>query len=448
MLSSKAYSARFSAKNLRALYVSKVGLAPSVGLDKITSSHFANYLDENIDILLRKVEKRTYSFTTYRQVLISKGPERAPRVINIPTIRDQLALSALSQVLDDVFEEQVKTPNPQGVVQSIVGELSRAAYESFVKVDIKQFYGSIPHDRLMKRIRRKIRKPQMLDMLERALTTPSASFQPHSNSTRRACGVPEGLSISNKLGNLYLSDADEAMRTYGGIAYFRYVDDILILCPKDATAKIELYLSKQMKRLRLQTSEAKCSKGDLADRSFEYLGYVFLPDGRVSVRKQSLFNLESALESHVKQYRNSKNKSLWLWQLNLRITGCRISEDSYSFERFGWLHYFSKINDVELVCHLDWLVKRLLYRHKVNLKNNELKTFKKTYYEVKYNSGYSNYIPCYVNGESVAEKRKMLKTLFQMVDIDDLDDAEIEELFNRHVRKEARKLERDIGMLS
>ena len=100
------------------------------------------------------------------------------------------------------------------------------------------------------------------------------------------------------------------------------------------------------------------------------------------------------------------------------------------------------------MCHLDWLVKRLLCRHKVNLKNNELKTFKKTYYEVKYNSGYSNYIPCYVNGESVAEKRKMLKTLFQMVDIDDLDDAEIEELFNRHVRKEARKLERDIGMLS
>jgi len=42
--------------------------------------------------------------------------------------------------------------------------------------------------------------------------------------------VPQGLSISNLLSSLYLGDIDTAFGEIPDIDYFRFVDDILIIC--------------------------------------------------------------------------------------------------------------------------------------------------------------------------------------------------------------------------
>lgn len=44
---------------------------------------------------------------------------------------------------------------------------------------------------------------------------------------------PEGLSISNILADIYLSDLKELICNKFDVAFFRYVDDILILCQAD-----------------------------------------------------------------------------------------------------------------------------------------------------------------------------------------------------------------------
>lgn len=63
-------------------------------MDNITPKVFEAHLTDNIQIISKKVLAGAYSFTRYREILISKGRGKEPRVISIPTIRDKLALAA------------------------------------------------------------------------------------------------------------------------------------------------------------------------------------------------------------------------------------------------------------------------------------------------------------------------------------------------------------------
>ena len=116
-------------------------------------------------------------------------------------------------------------------------------YNGYVKIDITKFYSSINHSILLKKIKRKIRKKEALEFLVRAITTqtiPRNVSAPEKTSPKK--GVPEGLSISNILADIYLSDLKKLICNKFDVAFFRYVDDILILCQADQAAKIKDYV--------------------------------------------------------------------------------------------------------------------------------------------------------------------------------------------------------------
>ena len=69
MYAYKAWKIFYTKKHLKAIYYEKVRKKPSIGLDKISPSKFEKELDNNIDIILRKVNNDTYKFTKYKQLL-------------------------------------------------------------------------------------------------------------------------------------------------------------------------------------------------------------------------------------------------------------------------------------------------------------------------------------------------------------------------------------------
>ena len=71
-------------------------------MDKITPKKFDQTLDENIDIILRKVKNNSYSFTRYKMQVSSKGPDKNPRIICIPAMRDKLVAAILNEILIDI----------------------------------------------------------------------------------------------------------------------------------------------------------------------------------------------------------------------------------------------------------------------------------------------------------------------------------------------------------
>ena len=98
----------FAAKQLRQIYFEKIKYRATVGMDRITPQAFEAGLENHIQIISQKVFSGTYKFTRYREILISKGRGKEPRVISIPTIRDKLALSAYHAFLQNSFGDTVK----------------------------------------------------------------------------------------------------------------------------------------------------------------------------------------------------------------------------------------------------------------------------------------------------------------------------------------------------
>ena len=228
MQASYLWKKLFTKKHLMEHYEEKVKDKPSVGLDKVSPRKFEQNLDENIEIIIRKSMNGSYHFTRYKQLLFTKGPIKPPRAICVPTLRDKLTASVLNELLVGVYGDKCKTMMPQLVIDDITKKSS--TYTHFIKLDVKSFYGSINQDKLIKIIKRKIHKPEIISIIWNAIRTEALLYPIKEKFAKRerTLGVPEGLPISNTLANIYMQDIDIK---YGELDYISYLSLIHISEP-------------------------------------------------------------------------------------------------------------------------------------------------------------------------------------------------------------------------
>lgn len=421
----------FTRKHLHEHYYEKVACSPSVGLDKITPKNFEKDLDENISLILKKASDGTYTFTRYRQLLFLKGPNKIPRQVCVPTIRDKLTLSVLNELLCEVFGISCKTPMPHSVIHEISSNLYR--FNSFLKIDVSSFYASIPHEPLFKKLRRKIRKTEIMQLIQNAIET-EALYDPagQKKRSRRTKGLPEGLSISNALANIYLADIDSKFQEDRRIQYFRYVDDILILVNKDDQDDIEKMITGELSKLGLETNE-KTDRGPI-NRGFEYLGYFLSPVG-ATVRNSSKLKFERSLEELIAKLKDEPQEYAE-WKLNLKITGF-----IYNDHKYGWVFFYSQITDVSLLYHFDDLVKKLLVRYKMD-SSVKTKRYVRTYHEIKQALHTTTYVPNF-DRYTIDDKRQIVARVYK-INAAVLKDPEVEKKFNNIISREIRDIEKDI----
>ena len=72
-------------------------------MDQVSPENFEQNLNENIEIISRKVMNGSYHFTRYKQLLFTKGTDKLPRAICVPTLRDKLTASVLNELLVGVY---------------------------------------------------------------------------------------------------------------------------------------------------------------------------------------------------------------------------------------------------------------------------------------------------------------------------------------------------------
>lgn len=417
-------------------------------MDKKTPMRFSQDLSDEINLIRRKVTAGCYAFTPYRLMLSSKGRGKAPREFSVATVRDRLTLAALAEVLDDVYGATCKTPHPQSLVGDALEAVNCGRFSHCLKADLAAFYSSIPHDRLFGLLNRKIRKPEIRLLIKSAITTSNVLMGSKATGSRTE-GVPEGLSISNRLANIYAGQLDAVFAKRAGIRYMRYVDDILIFYDEQISPDIQALLAREVDNLGLKLNTDKTDSYELGCDTFQFLGYEFRSDGQLSVRASTVRHLEQTLERELRKMRGKTGQQLKsaVHHLNTRITGCRITEDGIQFQRYGWLHYYSRINDVERLCKLDILIAKLENRYGLGILD-DLKSFKKTYYQMRYKANVTKYIPTYDMSCTTKEKRKDLESLFPQEDWEAKADEEIERLYTRRIRSLARRLEKDVGTVS
>ena len=457
---SQAFRGRFSQKRLKEGFYRKVRRKNTKGVDRADPIAFEKNLNDEIKVVSRKCLKGTYKFSPYLELLKLKGKGKKPRFICIRTVRDRIVLYQLKELLFDIFPDCVRRKTSRNYIQEINSyiALKEGAELAIIYGDIKEFYDSIDRDILFERLGRRIRSKRILSLIRKAIESPVMAKGYRRSDLRKyelsKKGIPQGLAISNVLASIYLSDFDKMMNKQGG-KYFRYIDDILFICDKEEYMSIQKEMKAKIEGRRFQLKLHKIEKEFAGDskEGFNYLGYYFMPNGLVSVSESSIERYIEGVASKFTAYSKRKRytiekdrkltkeerKNIFVRELNLKITGA-ISED----RRYGWVFYYSEINDLSVLHRIDRCISRFFKRIKDFPEGppSNIKRLSRAFYESKYSPD-NGYIHDYTIYRTVQKKQSYLLSKGEISKKKDYTPEQIEALFTNCVYRETSELEND-----
>jgi len=263
----------------------------------------------------------------------------------------------------------LEMPLPQAIVKEVVTAIRSGKYETFVRVDVTNFYPSVDHGVLRNQLRRLTRSSDLVDLYLQACSTPTMGIREKAGSVSRSLrGLPQGLPVSPPLAELVIQRAEWKFRGSGDFHYVRYVDDALVLLPSgvDAAAVFE-EISASFRDFKLnvhpiEPGSSKSSLGKVAE-GVPYLGYEISPTDTM-IREASVQKLRERLIAGFTRYRRRSKEATTpekmaaatslLLRTNLVITGFTLDK-----RRRGWLPYFSQMTDHGLLSQLDSLVAKM-----------------------------------------------------------------------------------------
>ena len=114
--------------------------------------------------------------------------------------------------------------------------------EWIVDADLKDFFGSVDHEKLMTLVAQRIADGRVLDVIESML---KAGSMAEGQWCATEHGTPQGGVISPLFSNILLTPFDREMRRHG-YQLTRYADDWVVTCRSSAEAKAVLATAKQV----------------------------------------------------------------------------------------------------------------------------------------------------------------------------------------------------------
>lgn len=445
----------FSKPQLVKTYEEHIKDSSAIGIDKINKDIFLRDHLKNIDIINKKVSNDCYNFTPYKKKLISKGENKFPRIISIPTIRDRLTLRSLCNLLSDTYRNDLSIEIAQAKIDYVNKAIKEKRYTAYIKIDVQNFYPSINHEVLIKKLQRKIRKKEIINLIKKAITNSNVMKSKKEIQHPNHIGVPQGLSISNILAEIYISDIDKKYQKRDDLFYTRYVDDILVFCSEDDVESIFEDLKVNINKECLEIHElnkdgSKCQSGDINDE-IHFLGYKY-KDRKSSIIERNREKFEDSIASIFTAYKyrfdKAKNESERIntanvleWRLNLKITGC-----IFKNQKRGWMFYFSQIEDIYSLYKIDLAIKKMA-RLFCN-RELKIKSLVKTYHETKRLKSSSHKYIVNFDKLSISEKRDILERYLGHKSLLFASDENIEHFFNMRISHIIKELEQDIGDVS
>lgn len=229
---------------------------------------FAN-LDAELEQLRTELLTGTYRTSAYE---IFEKIEEKRRVIYKLPFRDRVVQWAIMQVLEPIWTPQFTADTHACIkgrgMHTLLAKLRKDLREDpegtayCLKLDVRKFYPSIDHERLKWVVRRKIKDPEVLALLDGIIES--------------AEGLPIGNYISQYLANLYLSELDHLLKEVVGVRYYyRYADDMVILAGDKGTLHGWLVVINDW----LETERLVSLKGNyqifpVESRGIDFVGYV------------------------------------------------------------------------------------------------------------------------------------------------------------------------------
>jgi len=199
------------------------------GVDGEDLATFEASLDAKLDRLHRELRDGEYVPQPVLQHLIPKAGQPGKfRPLGIPTIYDRVCQQALLNRLEPIFEPEFDDANygyrrgrsAHGALRKIWRELDEG-YEWVLDADLKDFFGSVDHEKLLALVNRRVSDGRVLGLLRQMLT---AGVVADGQRLPTEQGAPQGGIVSPLMSNILLTPFDREMRRRS-YRLTRYADD-------------------------------------------------------------------------------------------------------------------------------------------------------------------------------------------------------------------------------
>lgn len=297
----------YRVETLRAAWQKVEGNAGAAGVDGQSVEGFAARAEMYLEELSTALQRGTYRPQPVRRVEIPKGGGKF-RPLGIPVVKDRIVQTALKFVLEPIFEwEFLKMSygfRPGLGCKDALREVERQLREGYTFVvdgDLKSYFDTIPHGRLMKRVEERVSDGRVLELIEAFLQQDIVQEVKRWTPTG---GTPQGAVISPLLANIYLHTLDCQIKPKG-YRMVRYADDFVVLWRSREQAEAALAEVKAwVESNGLSLSTDKTHVGDCRQKGqgFDFLGYHF-ELGRRWVRKKSFTAMQDRIRMRTKRVR-------------------------------------------------------------------------------------------------------------------------------------------------
>lgn len=294
----------YAGRTLEAATAQVVSRKGAAGVDHVTVTDFAARSEIELAKLSRELRDGTYRPQAVRRVHIPKPGTTDTRPLGIPTVRDRVVQTAVVKVIEPIFEREFAEQSygfrpGRGCKDALrrVDGLLKSGYHYVVDADLKSYFDTIPHDRLLSRLKARIADSSLLELIGSFL---KAGILDGMTSWTPTQGAPQGAVLSPLLSNIYLNPLDHLLAQQG-FEMVRYADDFVILCrtAEDAGRALELVRQWVVEHgLTLHPDKTKIV--DVREAGFDFLGYHFVKHRRFP-RQKSLAKFKDAIRAKTKR---------------------------------------------------------------------------------------------------------------------------------------------------
>jgi group II intron reverse transcriptase/maturase len=320
------------------------------GVDNVTIKAFQTKLEDNLRVLQTALRSKSYTPKPVRRKYIRKE-DGSERPLGIPTVGDRVVQAALKRVLEPIFEEKFcersygfrPGRSAHRALERISQDL-REGYRYVIDADLKSYFDTIPHERLMEQVREEVVDGSVQWLIESFL---KAGVLEDGVVRGSEVGSPQGGVCSPLLANIYLHPLDRLMEDRGH-RMTRYADDFVICCRTRRGAERVLRQVTELleKELGLKIHPEKTRIVNHEEEDFVFLGYEFKAGHRMRPTRKAVKKFKERTKEMTR-----RNQTVNVGELIQKVLNPYVR---------GWGRYFCRGEGKGLFRELDaWIRRRL-----------------------------------------------------------------------------------------
>ena len=357
----------YKRKNLEMAWEKVKANRGSGGVDGQTLKAFGEQLDPQLDRLQSELTEDTYKPQPVRQVPIPKaGKPGEFRTLGVPTIYDRVCQQALLNRLEPIFEPVFDEANfgyrrrrsTKDAMRKVWKEI-QSGREWIVDADLKDFFGSVDHEKLLTLVAQRIADGRVLRLIRAMLKAGSYGKGRLFPSER---GTPQGSVVSPLLSNILLTPFDQEMRSKG-FQLTRFADDWVITCHTEAEAHAAIAVALRiLKELGVELHPQK-TRVVHVQHGFEFLGYKIKRGKRLKLSSDKIRSTARSGALYAFPREKSINRFMdqvrALTRRRVPLKTKELIEGLNPILR-GWGNYYKKAHVRKLFNRLNrWVVRRI-----------------------------------------------------------------------------------------